>query len=112
MQSAVDRAPRLAGVVGPEGARGRDRDEQALGVARIQQNRVQAHAAGARLPLGPRAVAAQPGELLPFLAAVARPEQPGVFHAGVHRVRTGEGRLEMPDALELPAMLPAVVPLI
>src|SRR5256886_1266714 len=69
------------------------------------------HPAGAGLPLGPRAVAAQSGELLPRLAAVARPEQPGVFHAGVRRVRIGEGGLEVPNPLELPGVLRAVVPL-
>src|SRR5439155_6115066 len=43
--------------------------------------------------------------------AVARAEQPGVFHAGVRRVRVGEGRLELPDPLDLPGVMRAVVPL-
>src|SRR5438445_8998887 len=79
---------------------------------RSEQDCVEAHPAGARLPLGPGAVAAQPGELLPRLAAVVRAEQPRVFHPGVYRVRIGEGGLEMPDALELPGVLRAVVPLV
>src|SRR5204862_4927882 len=72
----------------------------------------EAHPAGARLPLGPGTVAAQPGELLPRLAAVARTEQRRVFHARVHGVRIREGWLQMPDALELPGVLGAVVPLV
>ena len=50
LQAAVDRLPRLAGVVGAERARGRDGDEDPPRVARIQKDRVQAHPAGARLP--------------------------------------------------------------
>src|SRR6266568_1144423 len=112
VQTPVDRPPRLAAVVAAERARGRDRDVDALRVTRIEQDGVEAHAAGPRLPLRPGAVAAQPGELLPRLPAVVRAKQPGVFHPGVDRVRIGEGRLEMPDALELPGMLRAVVPLV
>src|SRR6266851_9804581 len=56
-------------------------------------------------------MAAQSGELLPRFAAVLRTEQRGVFHAGVDCVRIGERRFEMPNSLELPRMLGAVVPL-
>ena len=112
LQAAVDRPPRLAAVVGPERARRRDGDEDPPGIARIQQDRVQAHPARARLPVRARAVAAQPGKLLPRLAAVGRAEQGGVFDAGVDRVRIGQRRLEMPDALELPGVRRAVVPLV
>jgi len=73
---------------------------------------VEAHPTGARLPLGPGAVAAQAGELLPRLAAVGRAEQPRVLHPGVRRVGIGERRLEVPDALELPGVLGAVVKLV
>src|SRR5207245_9174241 len=111
-QAAVDRLPGVSAVVGAERARRRDGHVHPPGIARIEQDCVEAHPAGARLPLGPRAVAAQPGELLPRLAAVARAEQPRVFHPGVHRVRIGEGWLEMPDALELPGVLRTVVPLV
>ena len=45
-------------------------------------------------------------------AAVGRAEQGGVFHPGVDGVRIGQRRLEMPDALELPGVLRAVVPLV
>src|SRR5256886_17624510 len=106
-QATVDRLPRLAGVVRAEGARGRDGDVHPPRIARIEQDCVEAHPAGARLPLGPGAVAPQPGELLPRLAAVVRAEQPRVFHPAAYRVRIGEGGLEMPDALEVQTVLPA-----
>ena len=73
---------------------------------------MQAHSAGARLPLGPRAVAAEAGEFLPRKAAVAGMEQGGVFHAGIDGIGIGERRFEMPDAFELPGMRRAVVPLV
>ena len=81
-------------------------------VAGIEEDGVQAHAAGAGLPFGAGAVAAQAGQLVPGLAAVGGAEQGGVFHAGVDRVRIGQRRLEVPDALELPGVLRAVVPLV
>ena len=39
-------------------------------------------------------------------------EQRGVFHPGVDGIRIGQRRFEMPDALELPGVLRAVVPLV
>src|SRR5262249_56440147 len=50
MQTMVDWLPRRASVVGPEGTRGRDRDVDPLGIARIPHDRVQAHPARAWLP--------------------------------------------------------------
>ena len=82
------------------------------GIARIEDDRVQAHPAGARLPVRPGAVAAQAGQLCPGLAAVGRAEQRGVLHPGVDGVRIGQRRLEVPDALELPRVRRAVVPLV
>ena len=90
VQALVDRLPAGAAVVRAERARRGDGDVQPLGVLGIDQDRVEAHPTGARLPLGSGAVAAQPGQLLPRLAAVARAEQGRVFHASVHRVRIGE----------------------
>ena len=109
-EAAVHRPPRLAGVVAPERARRRDGDEDPLGMARIDQDRVQAHPAGTRLPGGRRGVLAQSGQLLPGLAAVDRAEQGGVLDPGVDRVRIGQRRFEMPDARELPGVRRAVVP--
>ena len=57
-------------------------------------------------------MAAQAGKLLPRLPAVGRAEQGGVFDAGVNGVRIGQRRFEMPDALELPGVRRAVVPLV
>src|ERR1700738_2640358 len=48
---------------------------------------------------------------MPVLTTVGRTEQRGVFHSGVDGVGIGERRLEMPDALELPGLLLAVVEL-
>ena len=61
--------------------------------------------------LGPGSVTAQSGEFVPGLAAVGRAEQRGVFDSGIDRVWLGERRLEVPDPLEFPGMLRAVVPL-
>ena len=69
------------------------------------------HAARAGLPLRPRSVPAQAGQFLPALAAVGGVEQSRIFHARINRVGIGKRRLQVPDALELPRMLRAVIPL-
>src|SRR4029077_5752274 len=107
-----DGLPGLAGVIGAKRARRRDGDVHALGIGVIQNDAVQAHAAGTRLPFRPCAVAAQPGKLLPTLAAVGRFENRRIFHASVYGIGIGERRFDMPDALELPGVLRAVVPLV
>src|SRR5439155_21426639 len=86
--------------------------KHAMRIVRIEQDRVQAHAAGARLPRWPGAVLAQPRQLLPARATVGRAKQRGVLNAGVHRVGIRERWFEMPDALELPRLQAAVVPLV
>ena len=53
-----------------------------------------------------------PDSSLPGLPAVGRAEQRGVLDAGVDGVRIGQRRLEVPDALELPRVRRAVVPLV
>src|SRR5262245_22041160 len=73
---------------------------------------MQAHAACTRLPVGAGPVAAKPRELLPRLAAVGGVEQSRVLDAGVHGLTIGQRRLKMPDALELPGMGRAVIPLV
>ena len=60
---------------------------------------------------GPEPWPRRPESSCQVCAAVGRAEQGGVFHAGVDRVRIGQRRLQMPDALELPGMRRAVVPL-
>ena len=77
---------------------------------RVQDDRVQAQAAGARLPCRPGRVGAQRGELLPLLATVVGHVERGVLGAGVHGVGVVAGRLEVPDPLELPRPGGAVVP--
>jgi len=47
-------------------------------------------------------MAAQPGQLLPALAAVTGAEQPGVLDPGVHRVRVVQRRFQVPDPREFP----------
>src|SRR3972149_9777622 len=49
---------------------------------------------------------------MPVLAAIGAAEQRGVFNTGVNRIRIGERRFQMPDALELPRVRRAVVPLV
>ncbi len=73
---------------------------------------MESHAAGAGLPLRAGAMAAEAGELVPGFAAVGGFEESGIFNAGEDGVGIGERRLEMPDALEFPGMLCAVVPLV
>ena len=71
---------------------------------------MEAHPAGARLPLRPLA-RPQARQFLPRLPAVARAEDGRVLDAGVDLIRIGERRLQMPDPLELPRMRRPVVPL-
>ena len=74
---------------------------------------MQAQAAGARRPVrSPMPWPRSPGSSCQVCAAVGRAEQRGVLDAGVDRVGIGQRRLEVPDALELPRMRRAVVPLV
>ena len=113
-----DRRPRLIArqllprVVGAERARRRDRDGDLRVVARVEQDRVQAHPACSGLPRRAGAVAAQGRQLLPGGAAVDRAEQRGVLHTGEDRVRVVERRLEVPHPGELPGHRRAVEELV
>src|ERR1700686_2957407 len=49
---------------------------------------------------------------MPRLTAVGGTEQCGILYTGVDRVRIGERGLQMPDSLELPRVLRAIVPLV
>src|SRR5207248_6168593 len=110
-EALVDRLPALAGIVTAEGAGRRDRHKHPILALGIEDDRMQAHAAGARRPVGRGAVLAQSGELAPRLATVGGAEERGVFGAGVHGVRIGQGRFEVPDALELKGARRSVIPL-
>src|SRR5713101_101052 len=70
LKSAVDGAPRLAGIVGPEHARSHHCDEEPTSVGRIQKDRAQAHRSPTRLPAPSRVVGAQSAEFLPVLSAI------------------------------------------
>src|SRR6266550_2104031 len=72
---------------------------------------MEAHAAGARRPVGRGAVLAQGGELAPGLATVGRTEEGRIFGARVDGVRVRDGRLEVPDSLEFKGARRSVVPL-
>src|SRR3984885_7962964 len=111
IQTAVDRLPAFATVVGTKCSRCRNRNVDALRIAGIENDRVQTHTTGARLPLWAGAMAAQPGEFRPVLSAIRRAEQGGVFDASVNRIGVLERWFQMPDALELPRMLRPVIPL-
>ena len=61
---------------------------------------------------GPVPCLRRPESSCPGLAAVGGAEERGVFDAGVDGVGIGERGLEVPDALELPRVRRAVVPLV
>ena len=60
VQAVVDGLPGFAAVVGAKRARRGDGDKDALGIAGIENDGVQAHAACARLPARTRAVLRKP----------------------------------------------------
>ena len=61
---------------------------------------------------GPEPCSRRPGSSLQFWPPSVVAEDGRVFDAGVDGVGIGERRLEVPDALELPRMRRAVVPLV
>ena len=60
-QALVDRLPGLSAVVGAEGARGGDGDEESLRISRVLNDGVETHPARARLPFRAGVVFAQAG---------------------------------------------------
>jgi hypothetical protein len=56
-------------------------------------------------------VGAEAGEFMPVLSGVCGAEQSGVFYTRIDGIWICERRLEVPDALKLPGMGSAVVPL-
>ena len=64
------------------------------------------------LPIRAGAVLAKAGELPPGEAGVGGAEEGGVFGTGEDGIGAGEGGLQVPDALELPRVRRAVVPLV
>ena len=111
-QTAINRLPALTAIVGAECTSGGNCDPNSFRIFRIENDGVEAHAACARLPLGPGAVSAQSRELVPALSAIGRTEDGCVFDSGIDGVWIGERRLQMPDALELPGVRLAIIKLV
>src|ERR1044072_116761 len=86
VQALVNRLPVRAGVVAAKRTGSGDRHEHPGAILWIQEDGVQAHPAGARLPLRSGAVTAQSGEFAPALAAVTRAKQRCIFNARVNRI--------------------------
>ena len=99
-------------VVGAEDAGRGDRDVHAVGVARVEQDRVQAHAAGAGCHCGPEPCSRRPWSSCQVAAPSVDLNSAASCDPGVHRVGVGRRRLEVPDPGELPRLQRAVVPLV
>src|SRR5262245_66133405 len=112
VQATIDRLPCFAAVICTKRPGRRNGCEDSLGVVRIQQNRMQAHAAGTGCPGSSRTMAAQSRYFLPGLRAVGRAEQGGVLNSSVNRVRIVERRFEMPYPFEFPGPWRAVIELV
>ena len=97
----VRRPPAFARVFRHVHAGGRDRHTNARRVARIEQDRVQAQPAAARLPLRPLRMIPEPFDEVPRIARIGRLEQRRRLDAAVDRVRfriaSGD---DLPDILQ------------
>ena len=111
-ESLVDRSPRLATIIGAERTCRRDRNEDPLRIRAVENDRMQAHPAGPRLPVRPGAVTAESRKLVPGQPGIGGTKHCRVLGAGIDRVGIGQRRLEMPDPLEFPRMRRAVIPLV
>src|SRR6185369_2205475 len=85
-QSLIDRLPRHTAVISAKCTRGGDGDKDPFAVCRIENDRVEAHAARTGLPLRSRTMTAETRQLIPRLTAVSRAKQSGVFNARENRV--------------------------
>ena len=70
VQSAIDRLPCLAAIVGAKGAGSRDCNRNSLRIDRIEKNGVQTQAARARLPFRTGVAAPQSCEFMPRFSTV------------------------------------------
>ena len=86
-QPPIDGLPRFATVIGAKGAGGRDGNVNSFGILGIKEDGVQAHPAGAGLPLGAGSMAAQSGEFFPSLASISGTEQGSILHTRIDCVR-------------------------
>jgi len=101
VEAFVDGLPGLAGVVGAEGSCGGDGDDDAVGIGGVEENGVEAEAAGSGLPVWAGFGGAEAGEFCPAGSGVGGFEEACVFSSCIHGVGVGERGLEVPDALEL-----------
>ena len=85
-KALVDWLPSLAAIVRAKSSSRRDGDKNPLRITGIQNDGVQAHAAGAGLPLWSGAVAAQAGKFVPRTSAVGCLENGSIFDARIHRI--------------------------
>src|SRR6476660_4789875 len=111
MKALVDWLPRRSAIIGSECACRRNGYINALRIAGIQNDRMKTHTARTGLPLRPGSVAAQSRKFAPRLAAIFGFEQRSIFYTGKNRLWFGQRRLKVPDALEFPRMLRAVIKL-
>ena len=87
LQSAIDRPPALTGVVAAKRAGGRDRDVKIrLGSRGIEDDGVQAHAAGAGLPRSADGCVRKRGKFFPVVPAVGGAKERGIFDSGVDQI--------------------------
>jgi hypothetical protein len=112
VEAFVDGLPRFTCIVRSKRSGRGDRDDDAVRVGGVEDDGVEAEAAGSGLPVRTGFVEAQTGEFVPTAAAVGGLEKASIFGAREDGVGVGERRLEVPDALELPWMRRAVVPLV
>src|SRR5438309_5984771 len=110
-QSAVDGPPALARIITAECPGRRDRREHPVLVLGIEDDRVEAHPAGAWRPVWRGTVLSQCRQLVPALATIGGAEERRIFGTRVNGVRVAEGRLEVPDSLELEGTRRSVIPL-
>src|SRR5207245_11355936 len=85
---------------------------KSLHIMRSRMFLVQTPLATARQPFRSSIAAAQSSQFMPRFAGVFRLEQGVIFHSRVNVIGIVERWFQMPDALEFPGMLCAVVPLV
>src|SRR3954464_5728460 len=83
--TAVAGLPGLTAIRGMEDTSAGDPDPELPCVRWVRQQRVQDQPAAARLPMRPRGVIAQPGDMMPDGAAILAAEQSGRLDPGVER---------------------------
>src|SRR5271165_7072137 len=109
---SVRLTPAHAIVIAAEHPCSRYGDVDALGVAGIDDDRVQTHPPGTWLPRGASAMLAESRDLSPALTAIGGAEESRVLNSGKDGVGIGQRWFEVPDPREFPRVGRAVVPLV